>query len=147
MAPFKFFSSQLSHFAIFHLQLPPHQRNLLFTNQNVSFETLVLVDAFPPRQQTGECWGGAGSVWLLAGWHACPGQMTAAYVKQAARKLAVSVVQWPRSVSSLQGHLFFSPTDFCCHGNHFTSRMETEANPASCTVKEATFIIMKQRKE
>ena len=67
------FSATVSHFAIFHLQLHPHQRNLLFTNQNVSFETLVLVDVCPPRQQTGESFSVLGVSWicLAPGWLAC----------------------------------------------------------------------------
>lgn len=75
-----------------------------------------------------------GSVWLQHECR-CSTQMAIYYVTLSARKLAPSVAWWPKSVSSSQGHLFFSPTDFCRHGNHPTSGVEMKANsllPAPC---------------
>lgn len=135
MAPFKLFCFQLlwatvsRHCTIFHPRQSPHQRNLLFINQNILFETLFLVDVFLfsiNRIIIFCVWH--SQVCLAPGWMTCRGQMAIYCVKQSARKLAASVAWWPKSASSLQGHLFFSPTDFCRHGNCPTSRMETKAN-------------------
>lgn len=125
----------MSHSIIFPLRWSPHQRSLLLMNQNVSSETPILVDVLPSSVNRGTifCIGDRDHwVSLAPGWMTCSGHMVIYAVKQSAGKLAASVVQWSESVSSFQGHLFFSPTDFCFHGYSPTSRLETN-QPVSYT--------------